>query len=101
MVNEICYNTNMLLEVTPSATNKGKQVISTTRQITLKSITLTPSAANTTIKIRDGNASGEVVFYARLSATGNSRSFKACHKFTKGMHVNIIGVNAVAYLVLE
>lgn len=91
----------MLLEVIPSATNKGKQVVPTTAKAKLMGITITPSAANCTIKIRDGNASGEVVFYARLSATANSNDYSIRHYFTKGMHVNVIGTNAVAYLILE
>lgn len=90
----------MLLEVAVSGTI-GKQTIPTTQQATLKGIVLTPSAANASIKIRDGNASGEVVFYARMSATSDSGEFFPEHKFTKGMHVKILGANAVAYLVLE
>ena len=90
----------MLLEVTISGTI-GKQVIPTTRQVTLKGIILTPSAANASIKIRDGNASGEVVLYARVSATSDSSEFGPEHKFTKGMHVKVLGTAAVAYLILE
>lgn len=90
----------MLLEVAVSGT-VGKQTIPTTQQVILKHITLTPSAANATIKIRDGNASGEVVLFARAHTSGGSKCIEACHKFTKGMHVKVVGTNAVAYLVLE
>lgn len=92
----------MLLEVTVSAT-VGKQVIPTSRQATLKKVVITPSAANCTVKIRDGNASGEVVFYAVVPSASPKRSewYPAKHKFTKGMHVKVIGANNVVYLELE
>lgn len=90
----------MLLEVAVSGT-VGKQTIPTTTKAKLCGLTLTPSAANATIKIRDGNASGEVVFFGRATSAFGSEDFKAEHYFTKGMHVKVIGANAVAYLVLE
>ena len=92
----------MLLEVTVSGT-VGKQVVPTTQETHLKGIIVTPSAANLTIKIRDGNASGEVVFYAVAPSAAPKRSycFEADHKFTKGMHVKVIGTANVAYLVLK
>lgn len=91
----------MLQEVTVSG-SVGKQVVPTTKQVRLCGLTLTPSAANATIKIRDGNASGEVVFFGRaLSAYGGFSPDDIEHKFTKGMHVKVIGANAVAYLSLE
>ncbi len=92
----------MLLEVTVSGTI-GKQTIPTTQQVTLKNVLITPSGENATVKIRDGNASGEVVFYAVApsAAPKRSYSFPAHHKFTKGMHVKVIGTANVAYLELE
>lgn len=92
----------MLLEVTVSGT-VGKQVIPTTQQVHLQGLVVTPSAANLTIKIRDGNASGEVVFYAVAPSAAPKRSydFEVDHKFTKGMHVKVIGAANVAYLVLK
>lgn len=87
----------MLIQVAISGT-VGKQVYPTNRQIELESITLTPSAANATIKIRDGNASGEVVFFGRATSAYGSRTFEVCHNFTKGMHVKVIGTLAEAYL---
>lgn len=90
----------MLLQVTVSGA-VGKQTIPTTNQAHLKEVILTPSGANATVKIRDGNASGEVVLFARAASAHGSECFKACHKFTKGMHVKVIGANAEAYLVLE
>lgn len=92
----------MLLEVLVSGT-VGKQTIPTTQQATLKGVIVTPSAANLTIKIRDGNASGEVVFYAVAPSAAPKRSyeFEVDHKFTKGMHVKVIGAANVAYLVLK
>jgi hypothetical protein len=92
----------MLLEVTASGT-VGKQTIPTTQQVRLKGVLITPSAANATVKIRDGNASGEVVFYAVVPSAAPKRSeaYYVDHKFTKGMHVKVIGTANVAYLVLE
>lgn len=92
----------MLLEVTVSGT-VGKQVIPTSQQATLRGVLVTPSAENLTIKIRDGNASGEVVLYAVAPSAAPKRSyhFPVEHKFTKGMHVKVIGAANVAYLVLS
>ena len=95
----------MLLEVTVSG-SVGKQIVATggQKQASIESVTLTPSGANATIKIRDGGAaaaSGEVVFFGRAPSAFGSKTFEICHKFTKGMHVTVIGTNAVAYLELE
>lgn len=91
----------MLKQVTVSGT-VGKQVVARdgVSQATLKGVILTPSGANATIKIRDGigGASGEVVLFARATSAEGSKYFKACHKFTKGLHVTVIGTNAEAYL---
>lgn len=92
----------MLLEVTVSGT-VGKQTIPVTQKAKLKRVIATVSAANLTIKIRDGNASGETVFYGKImsASTEKTQSWPACHYFTKGMHVKVIGTNNVAYLELE
>lgn len=70
-------------------------------KISLDSVTLTPSAANATIKIRDGNASGEVVFFGRAPSAYGSKTWCVDHDFTKGCHVKVIGSNAVAYVEIE
>ena len=95
----------MLKEVTVSG-SVGKQVVATggVQQACLKGIILTPSAANATIKVRDGGGaalSGEVVLFARATSANGSRYIPTYHKFTKGMHVEVVGANAAAYLVLE
>lgn len=87
----------MLLQVTVSG-SVGKQVTLTTDKVKLNGVLFTPSGANATIKIRDGNASGEVVLFARALSAFGTRSYEVCHNFTKGMHVKIIGTNAEAYL---
>lgn len=86
-------------EVTVSGT-VGKQVYSSTSKIELCHITLTPSAANATIKVRDGigGVSGEVLLFGRAMSAYGSKCFKLEHKFTKGLHVTVIGTAAVAYL---
>lgn len=93
-----------LLLVAVSAT-VGKQVFLTSGnnacKATLKKLIVTPSAANASVKIRDGNASGEVVLYVRLSASANSTFYEVDHKFTKGMHVKVLGTAAQAYIVYE
>lgn len=90
----------MLQQITVSGT-VGKQTIATTQQAILKGVMLTPSAANATIKIRDGNASGEVVLFARAHMSGGTKDLKMNHKFSKGMHVKVIGTNAEAYLLID
>ncbi len=93
----------MLLQVTVSGT-VGKQVFKTSGNNTFKAdlhgLLLTPSGANATVKVRDGNASGEVVFFGRAPSAYGTKEFEICHKFTKGMHVKVIGTLAEAYLVL-
>lgn len=91
-----------LIQVTVSGA-VGKQVINTSgAKAILDSVTLSPSGANANITIRDGNASGEVVFAARVPSAYGSKTFPigddVGHKFTKGMHVKVIGTNASAYL---
>ena len=87
----------MLIQVTVSGT-VGKQVTLTTDKVKLNGIFITPSGANATIKVRDGNASGEVVLFARALSAYGTKCMEMCHNFTKGMHVKIIGANAEAYL---
>lgn len=86
-----------LIAVTVSG-SVGKQVFPASRTVELEGFTLTPSGANATVKIRDGNASGEVVFFGRAPSAHGSKQFEVCHKFTKGVHVKVIGTNAEAYL---
>lgn len=81
----------------------GVQVVPRTKQVELEYLTLTPSAANATVKVRDGigGASGEVVFFGRAPSAQGSKQFEICHKFTKGMHVTVIGTLAQAYVVIK
>ena len=88
------------IQVTVSGT-VGKQVFATNVQGSVCDLILTPSGANATVKVRDGNASGEVVFFGRAPSAYGSKCFDLDHKFTKGMHVKVIGANAEAYLVIE
>ena len=93
----------ILKEVAVSGT-VGKQVFAgTSTPAVLKGFSITPSGANSSIKIRDGNASGDVVFFGRfLSAFGTKTiPFKCGVRFDKGMHVKILGTAAVAYLQIE
>lgn len=92
-----------MIEVTVSGA-VGKQVFPAlptngTYKAKLCGLDLSPSGANATIKIRDGNASGEVVFFGRATSATGTKDFESVeHIFTKGMHVKVIGSNAVAYL---
>ena len=95
----------ILQQVTVSGT-VGKQVIATNRATTVRGFSLTPSGANATIKIRDGGASaasGQVVFFGRAPSAQGTRefSFECPVKFSKGLHVTVIGANAEAYMYLE
>lgn len=90
----------MLLEVTISGA-VGKQVVSKTNaQAVLKGVILSPSGANASVKIRDqhGGASGEIVLFARALSAQGAKYLTVCHKFTKGMHVTILGGSSTAYL---
>ncbi len=91
-----------LKQVTVSG-SVGKQVIPAgdVDQARLEGLILTPSGANATLKIRDGNASGDVVLFARALSAQGSKELKAKHKFRKGMHVTVIGADAEAYLILS
>lgn len=80
----------------------GKQVFTSARPVELEYVLLTPSGANASVQIRDGNASGEVVFRATAPVSaGGSVQFDVCHKFTKGVHVKVLGTAAQAYLVIN
>lgn len=91
----------MLLQVTVSG-SVGKQVVARdgVKQATVHKLILTPSGANATVKVRDGigGVSGEVVLFGRAPSAHGSKQFEFCHKFTKGLHVTVIGANAEAYL---
>lgn len=91
----------MLILVAVSGT-VGKQVFTTSgknlNQVTVSKILLTPSGANATIKVRDGNASGEVILFARAPSAQGTKVLEFKHKFSKGAHVKVIGTLAEAYL---
>lgn len=91
----------MLKQVTVSG-SVGKQVVARdgSSQVNVCGLILTPSGANATVKVRDGigGASGEVVFFGRAPSAYGSKQFEFEHKFTKGLHVTVIGTNAEAYL---
>lgn len=93
-----------LLEVTVSG-SVGKQTFATAgAPAILKGLALTPSGANATIKIRDGNASGTVVFFGRAPSAQGTLVWDFSgegKRFDKGMHVKVVGANAVAYLELN
>lgn len=96
---------SVLLEVTPSGT-VGRIVAAATKKVYLRGLTVTPSAANVILKIRNGvppTVSAEVVYFARvLSAQGSfSHTFSKPMPFTKGMHVAVTGALATAYLELD
>lgn len=78
----------------------GKQVVTSGKQVELNRFFLTPSGANATIKIRDGNfpTSSEIVFFGRAPSAFGTKAFECTHKFRKGMHVTVIGANAQGYL---
>ncbi len=97
----------MLLIKVAISGSVGKQVVPTTKQGTLYGMAVHLSAANTTVAIREGGgpaASGDVVFFYRgMSAQTRFQhiNFPAPVKFTRGLHVLVLGGAAEAYLYLD
>jgi hypothetical protein len=95
---------SILKQVAVSGT-VGIQVFTSAKHRILKSLVLTPSGANATVKIRDGQApiSAEIVFFGRaMSANGSIQfEFDEGLQFSRGLHVTVIGANAQAYLLLN
>lgn len=93
----------MILKQVTVSGSVGKQVFGTTTKALLRGFAFTPSGANATIKIRDGNASGDVVFFGRFLSAFGTRDVCLDEPvpFQKGMHVKIIGANAEAYLFID
>ena len=93
----------MILQEVAVSGAVGKRITPTSggRSVKLLGLTLTPSAANATIKIREG-LSGTVYFARALSASGSLPIvFSEPMRFDHGLHVTVIGSNAVAYLELD
>lgn len=82
----------------------GKQTFPTTVQTLLRGVHLFRLSANAYVKIRDGNASGDVKWEQGNTVSGTSMAsvvFEEPVKFTKGMHVKVLGTGAVAYLLID
>lgn len=95
-----------ILKLVAVSGSVGKQVYAATKPVVLKSIFLTPSAANATVKIRDGAApvSAEIVFFGKAASAFGTRHFPLSEggmRFDKGLHVTVIGTAAQAYLELD
>lgn len=93
-----------ILKLVAVSGSVGKQVFTSAQKVILKKIFLTPSGANATIKIRDGQAptSAEIVFFGRATSAHGTKTFEYEKvPFNKGLHVTVIGSNAQAYLELE
>lgn len=94
----------MILKLVAVSGTVGKQIYTSARNVILKKVFLTPSGANATIKIRDGQAptSAEIVFFGKAHVSGGTREF--CFegvRFDNGLHVTVIGTAAQAYLLLD
>lgn len=80
----------------------GKQVFASTSPVILKGLNLFSLSASAYVKIRDGNASGEVVLEHSVPvATSNSFLLEEGIRFDKGMHVKVLGTGGVCYLLLD
>lgn len=94
-----------ILKLVAVSGSVGKQIYTSAKQAILKSITLTPSGANATFKLRDGQAptSAEITYFVRAPSAHGSKQFifKNGIKMTKGMHATVIGTNAQVYLELD
>lgn len=79
----------------------GKQVYATSNaRVTLKGFNLSPLSAAAFVRIRDGNASGAIVYESSVPAN-NYHAIELAeegHLFQKGMHVKVLGTGAVCYL---
>lgn len=96
----------MILKQVAVSGTVGKQIYTSAKRVILKGLALTPSGANATIKIRDGQAptSAEIVFFAKAHVSGGTREFTFGEegvRFDKGLHVTVIGTAAQAYLYLN
>lgn len=81
----------------------GKQLFNSNKPSILRGVILDPgTVSGSSITIRDGNASGEVKLTCR-AVVGESISvpINGIIRFDKGMHVKVLGNNAVAYLELD
>jgi hypothetical protein len=80
----------------------GKQVYATTVPVRLKGLSLSPLSAAAYVKIRDGNASGDVILEQSCPANSSQPlNFDEPILFSKGMHVKVLGTGAVCYLFVE
>lgn len=80
----------------------GQQSLATTKAGILRGYSLVGSGA-VRMQIRDGNASGTMVWEARgATSAGGAYHFPGEGiRFGKGMHVKIIGTGGTAYLLLD
>jgi hypothetical protein len=84
----------------------GKQVYPTSgvgAAICLKGFNLSPLSAAAFVRIRDGNASGNIEFEQSVPAN-TSYPIILPHegrKFSKGMHVKVLGTGAQCFLWVE
>lgn len=88
-------------QVTPSGAI-GKQVFDSTIRKKLVGILLDAPTSASTVEVRDGNASGQLMW--SMSAIENDSrgyNFRKCIRFDKGMHVEVIGLDAKCYLEIE
>lgn len=82
----------------------GKQVFATTYgEVLLRGVNLSPVSAAAFVRIRDGNASGAIMYEGSVVANGfHAVQFPGLGlKFNNGMHVKVLGTNAVAYLWID
>lgn len=95
----------MILKLVAVSGSVGKQIYTSARTTILKKIFLTPSGANATVKVRDGQApaSAEIVFFGKAHTSGGTKEFDfgGGVRFDNGLHVTVIGTVAQAYLLLE
>lgn len=81
----------------------GKQVYPITGvHVRLRGLTLSPLSASAYVKIRHGNASGDVIVeHSVLANHSEPLEFEGGISFSRGMHVKVLGTNAVCYLFVD
>lgn len=81
----------------------GKQVFPTSgygNKVILNGLNLSPLSAAAYVKIRHGNASGDIVYEGSVPANQTIPVLFSQEGFAfhRGMHVKVLGTNAICYL---
>ena len=79
----------------------GKQVFASTEQSIVEHLILDAPTSAATVEVREANASGLMKMSLSVPAGQTKDVPMGDHRFDTGMHVEVIGLNAKAYLVVK